>query len=214
VRKGRGGEDGSEYETLWQCCGKTVEGDGDQGPPDGWCYEGKHTTDIRRARWRADSTPQDDKLVSCLRKNCHNIRPTLASSPSIKPTSSTSVPRKRTVRRKSTLSVKEVDMEDHRPQTTDEQPMEVDQDAASVTGSVRGRPKRKAQTDKPGLRTRSTESRNLRSSSKVSTTTTRRAASVSAKPKSRTGRRSTLKNEEDPTVAADEAAPKKRRKVA
>ena len=43
VRKGRGGEDGSEYETLWQCCGKTVEGDGDQGPPDGWCYEGKHT---------------------------------------------------------------------------------------------------------------------------------------------------------------------------
>jgi hypothetical protein len=43
VRRGRGGEDGSEYETLWQCCGKTVEGDGDQGPPDGWCYEGKHT---------------------------------------------------------------------------------------------------------------------------------------------------------------------------
>ena len=39
----RGGEEGSEYETLWQCCGKTVEGDGDQGPPDGWCYEGKHT---------------------------------------------------------------------------------------------------------------------------------------------------------------------------
>lgn len=35
--------DGAEYETLWQCCGKTVEGDGDQGPPDGWCYEGKHT---------------------------------------------------------------------------------------------------------------------------------------------------------------------------
>ena len=43
TRKGRGGEDGSQYETLWQCCGKTVEGDGDQGPPDGWCYEGKHT---------------------------------------------------------------------------------------------------------------------------------------------------------------------------
>jgi len=41
--KRRGGEDGSEYETLWQCCGRTVEGDGDQGPPDGWCYEGKHT---------------------------------------------------------------------------------------------------------------------------------------------------------------------------
>lgn len=34
---------GTEYETLWTCCGKTVEGDGDMGPPDGWCYEGKHT---------------------------------------------------------------------------------------------------------------------------------------------------------------------------
>lgn len=34
---------GAEYETLWGCCGKTVEGDGDQGPPDGWCYEGRHT---------------------------------------------------------------------------------------------------------------------------------------------------------------------------
>jgi hypothetical protein len=41
--RSRGGEDGSEYETLWQCCEKTVEGAGDQGPPDGWCYEGKHT---------------------------------------------------------------------------------------------------------------------------------------------------------------------------
>jgi len=105
-------------------------------------------------------------------------------------------------------------MEDHRSQTPNEQPMEVDQDAASVTGSVRGRPKRKAQTEKAGLRTRSTESRKLRSSSKVSTTTTRRAASVSAKPKPRAGRRSTVKNEEDSTVATDEAAPKKRRKVA
>jgi hypothetical protein len=35
--KGRG------RETLWQCCGKTVEGEGDMGPPDGWCYEGFHT---------------------------------------------------------------------------------------------------------------------------------------------------------------------------
>lgn len=34
---------GAEYETLWGCCGRTVDGDGDQGPPDGWCYEGKHT---------------------------------------------------------------------------------------------------------------------------------------------------------------------------
>ncbi|KAI0722277.1 hypothetical protein C8T65DRAFT_565058 [Cerioporus squamosus] len=65
---------GATFETLWGCCGKIVEGDGDQGPPDGWCYEGKHTTDIKRARFRADSTPQDDKLVSCLRLNCHGIR--------------------------------------------------------------------------------------------------------------------------------------------
>lgn len=33
----------TEYETLWGCCGKVTEGNGDQGPPDGWCYEGKHT---------------------------------------------------------------------------------------------------------------------------------------------------------------------------
>lgn len=31
------------HETLWGCCGSTVDGDGDQGPPDGWCYEGAHT---------------------------------------------------------------------------------------------------------------------------------------------------------------------------
>ena len=34
---------GTTFETLWGCCGKIVEGDGDQGPPDGWCYEGMHT---------------------------------------------------------------------------------------------------------------------------------------------------------------------------
>lgn len=42
-RVGRGAGKAAEYETLWGCCGKTVEGDGDMGPPDGWCYEGKHT---------------------------------------------------------------------------------------------------------------------------------------------------------------------------
>jgi len=68
------GDPGTTYETLWGCCGKITEGDGDQGPPDGWCYEGKHTTDIKRARFRTDSTPQDDKLTSCLRLNCHGIR--------------------------------------------------------------------------------------------------------------------------------------------
>jgi hypothetical protein len=33
----------SDYETYYGCCGKTVEGEGDLGPPDGWCYEGMHT---------------------------------------------------------------------------------------------------------------------------------------------------------------------------
>ena len=33
----------SDYETHYSCCGKTVEGEGDLGPPDGWCYEGMHT---------------------------------------------------------------------------------------------------------------------------------------------------------------------------
>ncbi|KAG6810743.1 hypothetical protein H0H92_010485 [Tricholoma furcatifolium] len=60
----------SQYETLYHCCGKTVEGDGDMGPPDGWCYEGQHTTDPKRARFRADSTMHDDKLVSCERLRC------------------------------------------------------------------------------------------------------------------------------------------------
>jgi len=92
--------------------------------------------------------------------------------------------------------------------------MEVDQEVASVTGSVRGRSKRKAETGKAELRTRSTDSRKPRSSSKVSTTTARRAASVSAKPKPRAGRRSIAKDGEDSNVVADDAAPKKRRKVA
>ncbi|KAF9476732.1 hypothetical protein BDN70DRAFT_882045 [Pholiota conissans] len=61
--------EGVGYETLWGCCGATVEGDGDT--PDGWCYEGAHTTDTKRARFRADSTPQDDKLTSCEKLRCH-----------------------------------------------------------------------------------------------------------------------------------------------
>jgi len=65
-----GGSRKTTYETLWGCCNKLVEGDGDQGPPDGFCYEGKHTTDLKRARFRADSTTQDDKLISCRRKRC------------------------------------------------------------------------------------------------------------------------------------------------
>jgi len=92
---------GAGYETLWGCCGQTADGDGGEGPPDGWCYEGRHTvsiapdpfsfsfsansvadsrthiciqTDIKRARFRADSTTYDDKLTSCLKLNCHGIR--------------------------------------------------------------------------------------------------------------------------------------------
>ncbi|KAG6882757.1 hypothetical protein C0992_010744, partial [Termitomyces sp. T32_za158] len=76
---------GTLYETTWNCCGKTVEGDGDMGPPDGWCYEGQHTvrlcsetaivltamqTDTKRARFRADATMHDDKLISCVRLRC------------------------------------------------------------------------------------------------------------------------------------------------
>nr|GAT60718.1 predicted protein [Mycena chlorophos] len=64
---------GSNVETLWNCCGKTVEGDGSEGPPEGWCFEGAHTTDLKRARFRADSTIHDDKLVSCARKRCHEL---------------------------------------------------------------------------------------------------------------------------------------------
>lgn len=40
VGRSRGG---SEYETFYGCCGQTVEGEGDLGPPNGWCYEGMHT---------------------------------------------------------------------------------------------------------------------------------------------------------------------------
>ena len=84
---------GGGYETLWGCCGQTASGDGSEGPPDGWCYEGRHTvssvyhlrslgsdmfdhhqTDVRRARFRADSTIHNDKLTSCLKLNCHGIR--------------------------------------------------------------------------------------------------------------------------------------------
>ncbi|KIJ13312.1 hypothetical protein PAXINDRAFT_181356 [Paxillus involutus ATCC 200175] len=78
---------GGGYETLWGCCGQTAEGDGSGGPPDGWCYEGRHTTDVKRARFRADSTIHHDKLTSCLKLNCHGIRdqlprPSIRASPS------------------------------------------------------------------------------------------------------------------------------------
>lgn len=61
-----------EYETLFRCCGRTVQGEGDMGPPDGWCFEGQHTTDVKRARYRDDSTPHDDGLKSCVKLLCHD----------------------------------------------------------------------------------------------------------------------------------------------
>ncbi|KAI9429956.1 hypothetical protein H4582DRAFT_2064376 [Lactarius indigo] len=64
------GRNDSEYQTEYGCCGKTVDGEGDMGPPDGWCYEGMHTTDVKRARFRDDSTSSDDMLESCAKLNC------------------------------------------------------------------------------------------------------------------------------------------------
>ncbi|KAH9071513.1 hypothetical protein EDB83DRAFT_252451 [Lactarius deliciosus] len=82
------GRSGSEYETHFSCCGTTVEGDED--PPDGWCYEGMHTTDVKRARFREDSTSDDDMLESCDELDCHIIR-----SPSPPPATSREVKRRR-----------------------------------------------------------------------------------------------------------------------
>ncbi|KAF5371175.1 hypothetical protein D9758_004276 [Tetrapyrgos nigripes] len=84
---------GSAYETLWGCCGKTVEGDGDMGPPDGWCYEGKHTTDTKRARFRADSTIHHDKLTSCEKMKC--FEPPVSSAESDSDVGASPRPRKR-----------------------------------------------------------------------------------------------------------------------
>ncbi|KAG7447724.1 uncharacterized protein BT62DRAFT_1075083 [Guyanagaster necrorhizus] len=128
---------GTEYETLWACCGKTVEGDGDMGPPDGWCYEGKHTTDLRRARFRADSSIHDDKLTSCDHLRCHEppLPPSDTSSPSPSPRA-----RKRSTRKRA------------RPADDDGEGGEVDQpiadDAQSVVSS-KGKEKQKAPPSKP-----------------------------------------------------------------
>lgn len=44
----------SSYQTLWGCCGKVTDGDGSHGPPDGWCYEGKHTVRLCKVTtWHA-----------------------------------------------------------------------------------------------------------------------------------------------------------------
>ncbi|KAH8983240.1 hypothetical protein EDB83DRAFT_2536404 [Lactarius deliciosus] len=64
--------DVKEYESHFSCCGKTVEGDED--PPDGWCYKGMHTTVVKRAHFRADSTSDGDMLEPCDELDCHIIR--------------------------------------------------------------------------------------------------------------------------------------------
>ncbi|KAI0650377.1 hypothetical protein C8Q79DRAFT_382010 [Trametes meyenii] len=164
---------GATFETLWGCCGQIVEGNGDQGPPDGWCYEGKHTTDIKRARFRADSTPQNDKLVSCLRLNCHGIRSQLPRGAR----ATRKRPRSTNYKEASTddgddgseggsdSGMDEIVGKPKRPRgkgkakatAEDAEKMDVDEDnageAASVTGSARGRrrpPKSKAQGATPG----------------------------------------------------------------
>ncbi|ESK85343.1 hypothetical protein Moror_5970 [Moniliophthora roreri MCA 2997] len=113
----------TQYETLWGCCGKTVEGDGDMGPPDGWCYEGKHTTDTKRARFRADSSIHDDKLTSCTRLKCFEPKPeTQDVSSSDEESDKRSRPRKRVTKKRA------------RPANDDgEAEREAEVDAASAT---------------------------------------------------------------------------------
>jgi len=64
------GKKGAEYETNWGCCGQTVDGDGDLGPPAGWCFEGKHCADRNLAKYRHDADEHGDRLDSCERKKC------------------------------------------------------------------------------------------------------------------------------------------------
>ncbi|KAH9164096.1 hypothetical protein EDB89DRAFT_2078284 [Lactarius sanguifluus] len=70
---GYSGRNDSEYESLYLCCGKTVDGEFYDTPLAGWCFEGMHTTDVARARFRDDSTSDDDMLESCVELNCHVI---------------------------------------------------------------------------------------------------------------------------------------------
>ncbi|KAH8987565.1 hypothetical protein EDB86DRAFT_2106083 [Lactarius hatsudake] len=63
---------GDGYVTEYGCCGAT--GDVDDGPPDDWCYEGMHTTDVKRARFRDDSMSDNNMLESCVDLNCQIIR--------------------------------------------------------------------------------------------------------------------------------------------
>ncbi|KAG9041714.1 hypothetical protein FS837_011843 [Tulasnella sp. UAMH 9824] len=57
-------------ETFWGCCGASTEG---QEPPAGWCFEGKHTNDRSKARYREDyeDNEEEDGLQSCEERKCH-----------------------------------------------------------------------------------------------------------------------------------------------
>ncbi|KAH9034785.1 hypothetical protein EDB84DRAFT_1676101 [Lactarius hengduanensis] len=67
---GYSGRNDSEYESLYLCCGKTVDGEFYDTPLAGWCFEGMHTTDVKRACFRDDATSDDDMLESCVELNC------------------------------------------------------------------------------------------------------------------------------------------------
>ena len=97
------------HETFWGCCGQTVDGDGDQGPPTGFCFIGTHTTDREEARYRQDGTPEDDKLGDCAKLRCGTRKPKRKRATSMGGDSdedaavdlSTLEPRERHARRKS-----------------------------------------------------------------------------------------------------------------
>ncbi|KAH6914641.1 hypothetical protein BKA70DRAFT_1368569 [Coprinopsis sp. MPI-PUGE-AT-0042] len=134
----------SVYETLWGCCGQIVEGDGDQGPPDGWCYEGRHTTDLKRARFRADSTPQDDKLKSCTRMKCSRPPVSQASESTATPSVRSGAPRKRKRNTRASIDYREAPDEDEDEEAAERKRDEdfiVDDDAKSAGSASKRRPK-------------------------------------------------------------------------
>lgn len=84
----------SEYETQYGCCGKTVEGEGDLGPPDGWCYEGMHTVSSARlsSLLRIMLTRLDRRRMSSARASAQTRLPlTTCSYPASSLTATTSV---------------------------------------------------------------------------------------------------------------------------
>ncbi|KAH8833186.1 hypothetical protein DL96DRAFT_1458498, partial [Flagelloscypha sp. PMI_526] len=177
---------GHSYETLWGCCGKTVEGDGDMGPPDGWCYEGTHTTDHKRARFRADSEPfpGDDKLISCEKKRCKD----------------TGVPSKRRPGRKRARMVSYHDASDHELGMDVEDDNEEEETRSVKSTSTRGGGGRKRRKLSPAPDTPEADGMDVDGGSVASTSTTqsrpkgkspttkpRSVSGSSAKPRSRLG---------------------------